>query len=104
MDTAGIITAVGGVLALLLKAGLSAQPRKKKKAADVAGRLESLEARLELAESRLLGWAAWAHDARVTSAASGIQLPKIPARLLGTDEPTIPAPRGTDESAERTDV
>ena len=92
MDVAGVITATGGVIALLVKIAMSA-PRKRK-AADVQDRLESLEARQESAESKLLGWAGWAHDARVTAAASGVRLPSIPAQLLGTDDtPAIPSPR-----------
>jgi hypothetical protein len=91
-DVAGIITATGGVIALLIKVA-SMQP-KRRKAADVTDRLGALEERLQTAEDRLLGWAAWAHDARVTSAAAGVRLPAIPARLLaGDDAPTVPAPR-----------
>jgi hypothetical protein len=97
VDVAGIITATGGVIALLVKVAMSA-PRKRK-AADVQSRLESLETRQENAEAKLLGWAGWAHDARVTAAANGVRLPKIPAQLLGTDDaPAIPAPRA--ETAE----
>jgi hypothetical protein len=101
-DVAGIITAVGGVIALLVKV-LGVQP-KKRKAADVSDRLEALEARLEQAEDRLLGWAAWAHDARVTSAAAGVRLPAIPPRLLAGDDPSIPAPRNGAEDAARDNV
>jgi hypothetical protein len=91
MDVAGIITAVGGVIALIVKVSLGA-PRKRK-AADVAGRLQQLEERLEAAESRLLSWAAWAHDARMTSAAHGVRLPAIPGGLLSGESATVPVPR-----------
>lgn len=102
MDVAGIITAVGGAIALILK--VTGGPKRKRKAADVAGRLETLEARLDSAESKLLGWAAWAHDARVTAAANGVRLPMIPGRLLGNDDATIPAPRPAGETTDRTDA
>ena len=102
MDIAGIITATGGAIAVILKV-ISMQP-KKRKAADVTDRLTSLEDRLAAAEDRLLGWAAWAHDARVTSAAAGVRLPRIPARLLGDEEPAVPAPRSSGENTDRTDA
>lgn len=102
MDVAGIITATGGVLALLIKAA-SMAPRRRKRA-DVIDRLESLEDRLEVAEDRLLGWAAWAHDARVTAAAAGVRLPGIPGRLLAGSDRTVPAPRNSPDSADHTDV
>jgi hypothetical protein len=99
MDVAGIITAVGGVIALLVKVG-SMAPRKRKQAA-VIGRLEHLERRLEIAEDRLLGWAAWAHDARVNAASHGVRLPSIPGRLLGAED--IPTPRQSSDVADRSD-
>jgi hypothetical protein len=94
MDVAGIITATGGVVALLVKVS-TMMPRKRRHAA-VLGRLEQLEGRLEVAEDRLLGWAAWAHDARVNAASHGVRLPTIPGRLLGTED-AVPAPRQSAE-------
>jgi len=100
MDVAGIITAVGGAVAIIIK--VTGLPGKRRKVADVHSRLEHLEARQELQDSKLLGWAAWAHDARVTAAAHGVRLPRIPARLLGDDGPTIPGPRtSSDTTTER---
>jgi hypothetical protein len=90
------------VLALLVKIGMTA-PRKRK-AADVQNRLEALEGRLESTESRLLGWAGWAHDARMTAAANGVRLPLIPSQLLGSDGPAIPAPRNGADAADRDHV
>lgn len=102
VDVAGIITATGGVIALLIKV-LSLAP-KRRRAEDVTDRLGALENGLARAEDRLLGWAAWAHDARVRAAAQGFQLPTIPSRLLGGDDPAIPSPRDGAETAKRADA
>lgn len=103
VDVAGIITATGGVIALLVKVCTMA-PRKRKRA-DVIDRLEHLESRLEIAEDRLLGWAAWAHDARVRAAAAGLRLPSIPGRLLGGDDSTgVPSPRNGTDAPDRSDA
>lgn len=75
LDVASIITAVGGSVALVLKA-LSISRRTRQKA---------LEARLTEVEARLLGWAEWAHDARMAAAAAGCRLPAVPQHLLGLE-------------------
>lgn len=102
VDVAGIITATGGVIALLIKV-LSLAP-KRRRAEDVTNRLGTLERRLATAEDRLLGWAAWAHDARVRATAQGFQLPTIPGRLLGGEDPAIPSPRDGAETTKRADA
>jgi hypothetical protein len=76
LDVASVITAVGGAVALVLKA-LSVHRRTRHRA---------LEARLTDVEARLLGWAEWAHDARMAAAAAGCRLPAVPQRLLGLEE------------------
>lgn len=100
-DVAGIITAVGGVIALLVK--VCGLPQKKRKAVDVAAHLEALDARLGRAEDRLLGWAEWAHDARMTAASNGVRLPLIPGTLL-SEQPAIPAPRVQADTAVHADA
>jgi hypothetical protein len=101
MDVAGIITAVGGVVALIIK--VTGLPAKRRKVHDVQDRLEHLEQRLERAEGQLLGWASWAHDARVKAASHGVRLPSIPGRLIG-DDSAIPSPRDGADSTDRTNV
>lgn len=102
VDVAGIITAVGGAIAIIIK--VTGMPAKRRRVDSIAARLEHLERRQAVAESKLLGWAAWAHDARVTAAANGVRLPVIPSRLLLGDDASVPAPRDGSDAADRTDV
>lgn len=76
LDVASIITATGGVLALLLRAW-STRGR--------SGRAKALEDRVRALENQLLEWAGWAHTARVTAASNGVRLPAIPTPRAGSD-------------------
>jgi hypothetical protein len=79
LDVASTITAAGGAVALILRAVSTRR----------VSRTRDLERRVAELEDALLGWAQWAHNARVTAAASGCRLP------------AIPMPRSTTETAER---
>ena len=93
MGVAAVIGAVAGVLKIVLT-----RPRLPV-AEEVMERLTDLE-------EQLLGYAAWAHGARMAAAAAGIDLPplpldlaehrtphQLPPRLAGPDTNPIPASR-----------
>jgi hypothetical protein len=74
LDVASTITAVGGAVALVLRA-ITTRGRSRK----------DLERRVEQLEAQLLEWATWAHDARVQAASSGCRLPAIPRPRNGSE-------------------
>lgn len=74
LDLASVITASGGAVALILKA-LTTRSRGQK----------ALEVRVADLEAQLLTWATWAHNARLTAAASGCRLPAIPLPRSASD-------------------
>jgi len=73
LDVASVITASGAAVAVILRAVTT---WRRTRYTDLADRVADLEA-------QLLGWATWAHDARVTAAASGCRLPAIPRPRTG---------------------
>jgi hypothetical protein len=75
LDVASVITAVGTAVALVLKAWSTRR----------VSRTRDLEDRVGELEQQLLGWAEWAHTARVTAAASGCRLPAVPRPRSSSD-------------------